>query len=157
MEKTKFSELAYYHDWIMFFEIIKQKEIDDELYKIAINGKLEDAKTSIVNFKKQLISCINDCLNIYFNRFAKSLNLLFVNNDTNQIIRISQKLKLTIMRLNFFNNLSFLDHDFIKELNESFLENIKSFYDELLKQLRKHSMENDNAFELYYILKKYRI
>lgn len=146
----------YYQDWLGLFSNITKSGITDKLYEQCINGKLEDRKYSLNNFKNELIKTINICLNNVINSYVKEIGLLFEFNDINTIILRTQNLKLKFKKIAFFNYLSFLDDSFLDELNKSFNENINDFYEMYLEKLKKQSIENDNIFELYYILKKYR-
>ncbi len=76
----------YYQDWLVLFSNITKSGITDKLYEQCINGKLEDRKYSLNNFKNELIKTINICLNNVINSYVKEIGLLFEFNDINTII-----------------------------------------------------------------------
>lgn len=149
-------ELHYYHDWLDWFSYYETSDLNGKIYNNIIGRDLEDKKSSIINFKKALIEFINKYINYQFNRYAKRVNLFLELNDINQITRETKKNRNNFYYLTFFNKLSFLDKEFKKELNQSLSENINDFYKQLLEKIKKQTIENENAFEIYYILNRFK-
>ncbi len=146
--------LKYYSEWIVLFEKMKQHGINELSYNECISGTLEDRNFSLNNFKEQLVNTINILLENAINRFIKVTNLMLEVNDIYKIKTTLIDLKKQINQMMFYKELSFLEDEFIQELNKSFSENVQSFYKSLLDKVKKQTIENNVAFELYYILKK---
>ena len=43
---------------------------------------------------------------------------------------------------------------FIEELSNSYLDNIHKFYNMFLDKVKEQIVDNENLYELYYVLKK---
>lgn len=149
-------KLYYYHDWLDLFNYYESTDLNEQLYNNIIKQNLGDKEVSLINFKKALICFINHYLNYQFKRYTKVVNLLLEFNDINQISRETIKIKNNLKYLTFFNQLAFLDKTFKNELNESLKENIDLFYKQLLDKVKEQTIENEYAFEIYYILNKFK-
>lgn len=157
VENIKTNSPRYYQDWLRLFDSIKKYGMSDEYFEILSNGSLDDGKFSIINFEKQLVSFINTILTLTINRFIKEINLMFELNDIFGIKRKLISLKRQIEQMMFFNNLKFLEQNYVDELNKSLRENVTEFYNLFIKKIKEQTVENENIYELYYILKKNNI
>lgn len=144
----------YYQEWLVIFDNLKQNGINEETYNLCINGTLDDRKYSIDKFKNELVEMINIVLNKTINRFIQTSNLMFELNDIWGIKRKLIELKKHLKQMMFFKQLTFLENKFIDELNNSYLENVQKFYHMFLDKVKQQLVDNENLYELYYILKK---
>ena len=144
----------YYQEWLVVFDNLKQNGVNDEIYNLCVSGTLEDRKFSIDKFKNELVETINIVLNKTINRFIQTSNLMFELNDIWGIKRKLIELKKNLKQVMFFKQLTFLENKFIEELSNSYLDNIHKFYNMFLDKVKEQIVDNENLYELYYVLKK---
>lgn len=148
------TELNYYHDWLKFFKYLNNKNFNDQLYLIAKNGQLADSDIMLGNFKNILIEFINEYINLQFTLLIKKINSSFEFNDLSMINKTLFQINNNLKKLSFFKHLSFLNMDFKNELYKSLTDNIQTFYDDIINKIKINTVENNIAFEIYYLLKK---
>lgn len=151
------SNLKYYQDWIRLFNDLKTYIMDEEIYEICIKGDLVDKKTTLILFEKALLENVNFLLNRVLSRFSKQINLVLEFGDHFDISHKVNILKRDLKYISFFKQLSFLDKQFKDEIEKSFEENVQSYFDMFLKQIKKHTCDNDSIFELYYHLQSVKL
>jgi len=120
-----------YQDWLALFVRVKnERNCPPEVFEALSRGSLTDlTPMTEVSFKEQLLETVNKVLDRGAKRFVKDLNDSITFNDLCQVDILFIRLKKDVRKAMFFESLSFLGKDFVKELSDSLKKQMTEFWD----------------------------
>lgn len=136
-----------YQEWLaLFAKVRNERNCEGGVFEALSKGKLEDMTPAIeASFKEQLVETVNIILDRSAKKFVKEMNESITFNDLCQMDILFIRLKRDVKRARFFEGLSFLGADFVKELSDSLKKQMSEFWNGTLKFLYEQSIEFSNS------------
>lgn len=143
-----------YQQWISCFEFLSKRTVSDEYIEMLKAGSCPGINNVIAQFLARLQETVNNMLNRSTRSCTKLLNESLEEGDFSNIEVILRRHYKEMMRCRFYLNISFIPDEYVSELDNTTVSEIRRYWKTMKKYFVDLTEETGNSdlYDMVYFI-----
>ena len=130
-----------YQQWLDCLRYLQKHPWDGEACRLVQQGTIASAPES---FKARISDTTSAMLSSHCRRFLRQMDQAPSEGDGDMVPLLAQRFWRNIPMCLFYRQLTFLEPDFVRLLEEGYEKQLRSFWRDLLRQISRDARDSDD-------------
>lgn len=156
MIKEQFFVPQNYEQWLEIFTLLGSTPVSMEKINDLQYASCPGVERVYLEFCKKLQDTVNEMLKRITRKCTSAVNLALNEGQFDDFEIIVRRCQREMKTCRFYNQITFLEHDYIEELDRQVVSEMKRYWKEMRKYLMDLLDESDNTglYDMVYYLKR---